>query len=253
MVGDSTPKAGTPGFVDEPRASWMKVPAIAGPAKPSGSPLPPIGSQPALPPPPIGETPPQESDTLNWLGGVSLRLVFFGGLPGLISGLLGLWAVKKGKATNRGEAVVGVVMNGLVFGLLAIAIGASVLPGVFGPERTEELSLGDCFDEPEVVTQSGTDVVEMFTLRSCDEPHFGEVYYVGTLTDTAYPRADEVAVRIDEQCYMRAETHLDLNNADATYYSFYYPTRQGFAAGQRSYECFVYADQDIVGSVRPTG
>ena len=72
-----------------------------------------------------------------------------------------------------------------------------------------ELAPGDCVD----IDPLGTD--ERFTsvpVVGCDEPHYGEVFFVGDLNpddDQPYPPDDELFAAIDQICIERFVTYPD--------------------------------------------
>ncbi|PKQ27294.1 MAG: hypothetical protein CVT64_02370 [Actinobacteria bacterium HGW-Actinobacteria-4] len=246
MSHDNHPPSGNPGFVEDPREPWMNMPS------PAASPTPATPGYSVQPTVPASLTVPGLVSTKkNWMGVVSLVFgVLGGGVIGLVLGIMGLNAAKRGEATNRGVALAGVIINSVILGLLALVFVVVGAMAVVGPQRTDTLSVGYCFDEPDVYMEDGIEVVGEYTLTPCDQPHYGEVYYVGTMTDAIYPGTDAVDTRVDQICYTQAEYWLDLDNPNAQYYSYYYPTARGFADGARQYECFVFADHDIAGSVR---
>ncbi|MGW6422205.1 hypothetical protein ACWF82_05960 [Nocardia sp. NPDC055053] len=79
---------------------------------------------------------------------------------------------------NKG-LIIGAVIGVGVLG--AAVIGAMVYRGVTDPHGRSEiadLTVGRCVDQP-----STTGTVYSLTTRSCDQPHDGEVLYVGHLTE----------------------------------------------------------------------
>ena len=72
-----------------------------------------------------------------------------------------------------------------------------------------DLAPGDCVD----VDPLGSDErLTLFPVVDCDEPHYGEVFFVGDLNadvDRAYPPDDELFAEIDRICVARFVTYPD--------------------------------------------
>lgn len=228
---------------------------------------PPVYHQGMPPPPPTGmpmPPPPMQfrgSTERNWMGIVSLVLgLLGGGLLGLGFGIAGLSAVKAGRATNRTMAIWGIVLNCTMwiaylsfFGALAAldevsngdpyGLEPDGGPVVGGPDELPEgyvdwslIAVGDCFQQPMAASEGiyGLNVVP------CDGPHYGEVYFVDELARQAFVSDEHVIGLVDTQCMSDAATAgIATDRLSELVPDFYYPLRDSWDAGDRTFHCFV--------------
>ena len=109
-------------------------------------------------------------------------------MAAIVFGILGLSAAKKGKATNRGMSIAGIVL-GVVW--IVLGIVASVAFILFIAHTTSSAmanaKVGDCY----VSTTENISSIDGagFVFGSCDKAN-AEVYYVGTYDGTALPSDD---------------------------------------------------------------
>ena len=114
------------------------------------------------------------------------------------------------------------------------------------------LVLGDCILDPYDTSEEledGSILVDGFQIVDCAEPHFGEVYALGTATGDAYD-ADVVYLEADDICWQQFEAFVGMAYVDSMlYYEPYYPTAAGWKFGDRQVTCIVTAyDNTTVGS-----
>ena len=109
-------------------------------AQPPASSQPPAYSQPAYSQPAYSQPPMSQGpapDSRNVLGILSLVAPFVGfSAVGIVLGHLGLSAVKKGLANNRGIALAGTIVSWVFTGLTIIMILAAIAIPVFLAQRT---------------------------------------------------------------------------------------------------------------------
>lgn len=219
---------------------------------------PPVPS--GMPAPGMLTPPSQESETKNnWQGIVGAVTGLLGMGPlGVIFGALGLQSVRSGTATNRGLALTGVIVGGLwtVVGFVAV-VGAMALDWG-SPEGStftpfDELVVGDCFAEAGNEPDVGETVrVDGLYVVDCARAHHGEVYYIGQMTESAFPGIEESAAIAEAECFGEvaiSTLNMDVAGDLAGYYLF--PTVETWARGDREIDCMVVAEgEDLIGSVR---
>lgn len=121
----------------------------------------------------------------------------------------------------------------------AIAGGAFILrPFLSG--NAGSLAVGDCFDEPAVIT----DVVEDVQHHPCTEAHDGEVVYVGDYSPASdtYP-TDEAFFEFEKaQCLSAFQqyTGIDFTLDESYGMATFRPTAEGWKGGDRTVTCYAY-------------
>ena len=101
-----------------------------------------------------------------------------------------------------------------------------------------DLGVGDCFDDPESITDEVTSVETV----SCSEPHDNEVYYEYSMTDSAFPGTDATNSAAAARCISefagfvgRSYETSDLDIFPIT------PTAASWEEGDRVVYCVLYA------------
>lgn len=224
---------------------------FATPKAPTWSAPPPATLSPGFPPPGLPPYPATNQSTnqstkKNWMGIVSLILgVLGGGLLGFIFGLLGLGAVNRGEANNRGVALAGTLLNLL---LPVVVVGAAVLAGVVFDDGSssitpDELAKGDC------IKDVGTEEANYVKVVECEEEHWGQVYHFDFLKGTEYGSSAQIEAGADELCAQEtAFRDVDPAYVDRVYYTFLAPTPEAWRQGDRTVTCLLTdADESVMG------
>lgn len=144
---------------------------------------------------------------------------------------------------------------------LAIIAGAAVavLAGctVFGPftpsdepvrdddgriiepnEQTDAFALkvGDCLDDA-----TATGEVQTVPTVPCDGPHDSEIYSAHLLGQSAYPGEETVIGKAEVLCLPAFEEFVGEPYLDSRFdFSYYYPTEESWANGDREVLCVIY-------------
>jgi Septum formation len=127
---------------------------------------------------------------------------------------------------------------GFVIVIVVIAIGALVFRDRLS-SNASDLKVGDCFDEPNAIGQTVSDVQH----HPCNETHTAEVFAVSTnpaASGAAYPDQPTRQAYVAQVCdqpftdYVGstfAESNLDLH--------YFAPTEDGWNGGDRLFTCYV--------------
>lgn len=202
---------------------------------------------------PYGDVPypyqsPRASTKKNWMGIVSVVLVTLGGgLLGLVLGIFGALAAKRGEATNKGLAITGAILNVVVPVILigAFIAANSVWDSHQSAVLPDDLTIGDCIDEPRLA-DSG-ELLGVY-LTDCDAEHWGQVYELAMIHGSDYGSDADVDAKANALC----DTDEAFADVDPIYYerlyiTYFLPTRASWAEGDRRVTCFV---TDFNNSVR---
>jgi hypothetical protein len=200
----------------------------------------------------------QSSTRNNWQGLVAGIMGLLGSpLFGVLFGVLGLRSVKARTANNRGWALTGIIA-GSSWLIIAVVFGVGIYilgwgsPGGSTFTRFDRLEVGDCFaksgdalEGEEISSIAGLYVVD------CARQHYGEVYYIGAVTETTFPGLEESSAIAEEACFgKRAIGMLDLDKAGDLLVTTLFPTSETWRQGDRDYDCMVISEaEDLVGSV----
>lgn len=244
MADDTTPTPGelqVPGDAGGPAelngGSW---PAPATPAEP-------VWAQPA--PLAFGQDP-ARSDK-NWLGVVSIVLAFIGaGVIGVVFGVLGLKAAKRGQATNRALALAGTILSVVVTVVVVIGLGAVILLANHAAAHPTKsgLAIGDCIEKPGGwEDEGGGDLNEKFSLVNCEGDHWAEVLAKPKLSGDAYPGDAAVNQQAEDACFAQenidkiADAHLDEAALAGVF-----PSDETWADGDRTVVCLLVGSGDVI-------
>jgi hypothetical protein len=99
-----------------------------------------------------------------------------------------------------------------------------------------DLAVGDCFDEPAVMTE-----VSDVQHQPCNGPHDGEVFLVVTdPASGAYPERQHFRDLATQQCVPAASAYLatDFNARLDIDYSIFFPLEEGWDDGDRELTCY---------------
>jgi hypothetical protein len=132
----------------------------------------------------------------------------------------------------------GIGRNLIIFGVLAVIVVGAFLFRDRLSGSAGDLRVGDCFDEPQNLSQV-TDVQH----RPCTEAHDGEVMFVGD-----YPPADTYPGRpafedfVLTTCATAYQAYLGRDYASDTTYDLgvFYPTEESWGSGDHEIACYVY-------------
>jgi len=157
----------------------------------------------------------QETTSRNWMGVVALITGIIGvSLAAIVLGILGLNAVKQGKATNRSMNVWGIVL-GVVW--LIISIAATVAFVIFVTDAaTKTAAVGDCYLSTAIDDDDLLDSTPV--VIPCSGLTTGEVYYIGAFDGTAMPTDDTFF----EEAYTFCTSDAALANVDTDLAAEYY-------------------------------
>jgi hypothetical protein len=191
---------------------------------------------------------------LSLLFGITIVLP----LLAIVFGVLALREIGRGAGavTGRGMAVTGLVLGvvGLVIGGVLIALIGNEVSTTTG---VQNLEVGQCVDLPDVEPEGET-VVFRLDDASCDEPHDGEVFFVGEVGSDGdeFPGARAVDDEIIEQCLPEFERYVGLAYEQSEFdFTWIYPTADSWDL-DRGFTCLVTGldgarlDESVRGSGR---
>jgi hypothetical protein len=209
------------------------------------------------------------------------------GLVGIVLGHLGLRAVRRREATNRGLALAGtvlgyasvVVMSGALvaagaipgfarFGGSGAAPGVTITPitasGAYTVDSTLTtadrwfgLALGDCVLAFDTKTDPADSTIEKPEVVPCTDAHFGEVYAIASIEGDTPPDDATFRLQSREVCagplfssYVGATGYAD----SSLYYDVLYPAQRSWENGTRQMVCLlVERGESTTGSLRGSG
>ena len=126
-------------------------------------------------------------------------------------------------------------------GCTAAAGEAHTPSGTPTPSATHESALdihvGDCLDDARTGTTTAT-----APIVPCSAPHDSEAYAEFTMSGSAFPGDDAVLAQAQTDCAGTAfADFIGIASADSQLQiSYYYPTSDSWAAGDRAITCTVY-------------
>jgi len=168
---------------------------------------------------------------------------------GVIHGAATLKAARRGESVNRAGAMAWLVASGLVIVAAAGGIAYAVLrPGE--ARAASEVAVGECL-LPNGLTDDSPDLVSELRAIDCAEPHYGQVFFRGTLPSGNYPGDSAVRSAVDQACTAQANrVVLGADDPDG-YLQYLFPTEETWNAGDQGYTCLVTASGEarFVGSV----
>lgn len=201
-------------------------------------------------PPPTSVRPP-----LNGFAVTSLVLgILSGTLLAIIFGVIAVRRINRRGERGRGMAIAGIVLGcvWLVLGALYISTTVGNSPGPTqvrspGLRSPEPLKVGDC------IADLDTGAVRNFHPVSCDQPHRAEVYAILAMGgDGDYPGEDEVKRQALQMCEAHSSTVRKVPDLPVGSTGMYlYPTRIGWAIGDRRVVCLLKLPADRTGRLLP--
>jgi hypothetical protein len=113
-----------------------------------------------------------------------------------------------------------------------------------------DITVGDCLDDATAGSTTAT-----ATIVPCSGPHDSEAYADITLTGSAYPGLDAVQAQAQTGCQGDAfADFIGIASDDSTLQvSYYYPTEDSWAGGDRTVTCTVFAVDASGKAARTTG
>jgi hypothetical protein len=100
------------------------------------------------------------------------------------------------------------------------------------------IQVGDCLDDA-----SSTGTVTTAPIVPCSEPHDSEAYKSIKMTDGAFPGPDAVKTQAEEGCAKAFPDFIGISYNDSNLsISYYFPTKESWANGDREIMCTVYDD-----------
>ncbi|KUP96121.1 septum formation family protein [Thermobifida cellulosilytica] len=114
-------------------------------------------------------------------------------------------------------------------------------------EDVFNIGVGDCFPSEE--TQAEGEVSTVQTVP-CSEPHDGEAYAAGDMPDGDFPGEVEIQNFADDFCITEFDLFVGVSYEQSELdFTYYYPTAESWASGDREILCVVY---DPAGDVTGT-
>jgi hypothetical protein len=142
----------------------------------------------------------------------------------------------------------------------ALALAGCSAGGGSGPTPTPTVStthkaaldihVGDCLDDADVgTTASSAPTVD------CSQPHDSEAFAEFTVPDGAFPGDDALKAQASTDCKGTAFAEfIGIASADSTLQvSYYFPTEDSWAGGDRAITCTVYQVGDDGKPAKTTG
>ncbi len=160
----------------------------------------------------------------------------------------------------RRRSLIALVATGVVAAALAGCTGLGPLVADDQPVRDDDglivepneqtdafaLQVGDCLDD-------GTATGEVQTVPTvpCAGPHDSEIYSAHQLGKSAYPGVDAVIEQAEALCLPAFDQFVGEPYLDSRFdFSYYYPTDQSWANGDREVLCVIYDPEGpVVGSL----
>ncbi|HLT68318.1 MAG TPA: septum formation family protein [Microbacterium sp.] len=119
-----------------------------------------------------------------------------------------------------------------------------------GTDSVFDIQVGDCMAEPEGDQVYDVDVVP------CTEEHDYEFYYAYDLDlGDEFPTDETLSADADQKCYDAFTDFVGIpfEESAALYYSYYSPSPESWADGDREIQCLVYEGDDTGTAVPITG
>ncbi len=209
------------------------------------------------------------------------------GVVGIVLGHLGLRAVRRREATNRGLALAGTVVGyasvviisgglvaaGVIPGIAALR-GSGSSPGVTitpvaasdayivdstltAADRWFGLALGDCVLAFDTTTDPSDPTIEKPEVVPCTDAHYGEVYAIASIEGDAPPDDATFRLQSREVCagplfssYVGVSAYAD----SSLYYDVLYPAQRSWENGTHQMVCLlVESGESTTGSLRGSG
>ena len=177
----------------------------------------------------------------NWMGIAAIVSALVGlALVGMVLGWQGIVAAREGRATNGRTARVGVVLSVVsllvLVGVGVVAMGTGSGKGA-SPTEWATLAIGECVNQVPGGTSSAPVLLPQKV--SCQESHWGQVYFKATATGDAYPGGAELGQQANVCVSEMATRNLDPANIADAYPTVIVPTEESWAEKDRAIVCVV--------------
>lgn len=119
-----------------------------------------------------------------------------------------------------------------------------------GTDSVFDIQVGDCMAEPE-----GDEVTDVEVVP-CSEEHDYEFYYAYDLDlGDGFPTEEAMSADADQKCYDAFTDFVGIpfEESASLYYSYYSPSAESWAEGDRQIQCLVYEGDDSANAVPITG
>lgn len=177
---------------------------------------------------------------------------------------------KDGRDHGKGLAVAALVIAGLVLLAHTVLLAVGLRSGFSGNDAVRdssgaittagdvsafEVEVGDCFDDPALLSGAGEGDVESAEVAAvpCADPHEFEVYHVFDLSGDDYPGNDQVVAAAKQGCAKQFQTFVGRSyERSALEQYFYYPQESSWELqDERGVVCAVDdPDARTTGSLR---
>ncbi|MGA8044906.1 MAG: DUF4190 domain-containing protein [Dermatophilaceae bacterium] len=214
-----------------------------------------------------GGYPPPPAKPKQTLSVVSFVLGVLGCIPlaSIAAIVLGAVALAKERA-GRAFAIAGIVL-GTLWTVLGVVLVVTDAPqrfadsvqesveelgvpedGVFDSRLTEDLAVGDCFDDP-AVSGFSFEVDRDITGIDCAQPHDLEIYETFVLDE--YTTPEDMFHDSDAECIDKFEEFVGIDYYDSELIAYaYYPSRDSWDTGNRTVTCAVTDFRPTTGTLR---
>lgn len=153
------------------------------------------------------------------------------------------------KRATRTPAVRRILGAATVLALTGALAGCSIIGSLLGGGNVFEIKVGDCFNQPDYEAEE----IHNVEIVNCADPHDYEATRSIILTDTAYPSDDDIFDYAEPGCLAAFEEYTGQSYDTFTDYefSYYWPSFESWADGDREILCFVFhVDDRSAGSVK---
>ncbi len=177
----------------------------------------------------------------NWMGIASIVSALLGlALVGLVFGWQGIVAAREGRATNGRTARAGVILS-IVSLLVVIGVGVVAMVTASGkgtsPTKWATLNIGECVNQ--VPGSSSGVAVLLPQTASCQDSHWGQVYFKANATGDAYPGGAELGQQANVCVSEMALGNLDPAHFADGFPTVIVPTEESWTAKDRAIVCVV--------------
>jgi len=185
-----------------------------------------------------------DAKSRNWMGIVALVFGIIGGsIIAIVFGILGLSAAKKGKATNRGMSIWGIVLGVIWLVLSIIATIAFVAFVVNAANQTA--AAGDCYVSTATSDEDFLDASPV--VISCSIPTNSEVYYVTTFDGASVPGDETFLEDVYFACISdTALANVDQEVASEYYVEYYVPNASSWDTDPHTVICGLANDAGVI-------
>jgi hypothetical protein len=121
-----------------------------------------------------------------------------------------------------------------------------------GDMFASELRIGDCFDFKDPDSES----VDTVASVPCSQPHAYEVSHVAIMPEGTFPGVSTIDAFAEGACFDSFDAYIGRSFvASALGVSWFYPSEDAWAAGDRSIQCFVFdpRNDSLAQSVKGSG